>query len=444
MVQANESDFGRRVGPVEYGTPETTPPPPGPADTSMPSVTAQNTPAPTPTATAQAPETPATPTFWDYNQGQKAGTLEPTFGAKIAALIKAAQGKLWIGSGFRDSKKQAGLYQEAIAKHGAADAGNWAAPPGHSNHERGEAADIFGNFDLLHQLAPQFGLTFPMSWEPWHVEPVGLRKQSSPQAYTNNMGSQNPTTDASLDSAPHEVAASISNLFTGGAAPKTPGASLAQATTGGLIGGAPNTLTGNYNIPTVTGTRTGTVAAPTSYTSTGGTGATAAPQQASQSQQAYISEIRPFAEAESKRTGIPAEVMIVQSGLETGWGTSGWWTNNRNPAGIGVTGAAGAGNSYPDLATAFHDYAEKLLGHGEAGQEKFAADVAAGASSEQLLADIQQSPWAAGHYGGNGLVSTYQALAGGGAFTPAKPAAPSPAASQPAAQPANQRRNRAF
>lgn len=124
---------------------------------------------------------------------------------------------------------------------------------------------------------------------------------------------------------------------------------------------------------------------------------------------AFIATEYPFAVRESKRTGIPVSVFLAQSADETGWGTSEWFTKDNNPAGIGVTGAAGAGHSFASLSAAFVDYANKLLGHGEAGQEKFAADVSAGADPVTLLRDLEASPWAAGHYGGNGLENIFAA-----------------------------------
>lgn len=48
-------------------------------------------------------------------------------------------------------------------------------PPGHSNHEKGIAVDFGGDMQLLAQLAPQYGIYQPMSWEPWHYEPMGSR-----------------------------------------------------------------------------------------------------------------------------------------------------------------------------------------------------------------------------------------------------------------------------
>lgn len=108
--------------------------------------------------------------------------LNPDFRARLLALVRASGGKVGIGSGFRSHDEQARLYKEKP---------QLAAPPGHSNHERGMAADLTGDLELAHQLAPQFGLTFPM-WgpanksgkkEPWHVEPVGAGHLPGMAAY---------------------------------------------------------------------------------------------------------------------------------------------------------------------------------------------------------------------------------------------------------------------
>src|SRR5882724_5250477 len=102
--------------------------------------------------------------------------LDPTFAQAIYAMVAASGGKLHIVSAYRSNDEQAQLYRRAIQQHGQADARNWVAPPGHSNHNKGLAVDLGGDLDLAHKLAPQFGLVFPMSWEPWHIEPVGLRE----------------------------------------------------------------------------------------------------------------------------------------------------------------------------------------------------------------------------------------------------------------------------
>lgn len=128
---------------------------------------------------------------------------------------------------------------------------------------------------------------------------------------------------------------------------------------------------------------------------------------------AFVNEVLPYALRESHKTGIPAAVYITQSGVETGWGTSGWWKDQHNPAGIAVTGAAGAGSGYPDVSTAFADYSNKLMGIGEYGQGQFVKDVKLGADVPTLLTDLQNSPWAAGHYGHHGLVDSFAQVFGG-------------------------------
>jgi secretion/DNA translocation related TadE-like protein len=94
--------------------------------------------------------------------------LQPSFVVRLSCLFDRVDG-LWIVSGFRTRAEQAALYEQ---KPGLA------VPPGHSNHELGLAADLGYPSPLAedeaHAAAPGCGLTFPVSYEPWHVEPVGL------------------------------------------------------------------------------------------------------------------------------------------------------------------------------------------------------------------------------------------------------------------------------
>lgn len=118
--------------------------------------------------------------------------MEADFESRLNAMIAASDGAIWIESGDRDTETQTRLWNEAVAKYGEEEARNWVAPPGHSNHEKGIAVDIGGDLELAAQLAPQFGLYRPMSWEPWHFEPVGSRSDD-PQSYT-----QRPTDPSGL------------------------------------------------------------------------------------------------------------------------------------------------------------------------------------------------------------------------------------------------------
>lgn len=105
------------------------------------------------------------------------GGIDPAFAASLAGLVKASRGRVSIGSGYRTPGRQSQLFDAAVAKYGSeAAARHWVAPPGQSNHNRGLAADLSGDMGLAHNLAPQFGLHFPMDYEKWHVEPMSTRK----------------------------------------------------------------------------------------------------------------------------------------------------------------------------------------------------------------------------------------------------------------------------
>jgi hypothetical protein len=101
-------------------------------------------------------------------QGRTAG-LDADFSARLNSALAAMPPELGgfkVGSGFRTHAEQAALYAQ---KPGLA------APPFHSKHELGGAADIEGSEAAkawLHAHAGEFGLRFPMSHEPWHVEPM--------------------------------------------------------------------------------------------------------------------------------------------------------------------------------------------------------------------------------------------------------------------------------
>lgn len=105
--------------------------------------------------------------------------LNDDFSARMQAFVAASGGKLSIYSGYRSVETQQQLWDEAVAKYGPENANMWVAPPGKSNHNRGMAADIgYETADAMawaHANAAKFGLEFPMEWEPWHIEPAGLR-----------------------------------------------------------------------------------------------------------------------------------------------------------------------------------------------------------------------------------------------------------------------------
>lgn len=99
-------------------------------------------------------------------RGLQAGFLD-----KLKSAFAANPVHCRVGSGYRSHAEQAALHR---AKPGLA------AAPGHSNHERGLAADLTcgrGGLAWLHAHARKYGLCFPMSYEAWHIEPVGATRR---------------------------------------------------------------------------------------------------------------------------------------------------------------------------------------------------------------------------------------------------------------------------
>ena len=94
--------------------------------------------------------------------------LAPFFMERLQCLFAEVPG-ISIVSGYRTREEQAALFEE---KPGLA------APPGHSMHELGLAADLAFPSDAAqrsaHAAALSCELIFPMSYEPWHVEPAVL------------------------------------------------------------------------------------------------------------------------------------------------------------------------------------------------------------------------------------------------------------------------------
>lgn len=141
--------------------------------------------------------------------------LDSEFRRRLEAMVQASGGRLYIVSGFRSVEEQTALWNDAVNKYGPEEARNWVAPPGSSNHNHGVAVD-FGYSDddaqaWAHANASRYGLNFPMEWEPWHIEPTGVRDGTyhsdvqidlggtapgTADAYTNAPAGQQSVTDA--------------------------------------------------------------------------------------------------------------------------------------------------------------------------------------------------------------------------------------------------------
>lgn len=125
--------------------------------------------------------------------------LNQDYAARVAQMLQAADVELGpqalkITSAYRSPEVQARLYQQALAKYGSPQAARkWVAPPGRSKHNAGLAVD-FANAQgsllrdaksreaqWIAQNAARFGLSVPMSWEPWQVELAGARGGQTPR-----------------------------------------------------------------------------------------------------------------------------------------------------------------------------------------------------------------------------------------------------------------------
>jgi soluble lytic murein transglycosylase-like protein len=124
--------------------------------------------------------------------------LQDGFAVKVSNMLQAAppeiRDKLGVFSGFRSTERQAELYAEAVKKYGPAEARKWVAPPGHSEHNKGDAADLSYDGKSLkdappevvkwvHDNAPQYGLKFPLANENWHIEDSSTRSGKMVKAY---------------------------------------------------------------------------------------------------------------------------------------------------------------------------------------------------------------------------------------------------------------------
>jgi hypothetical protein len=135
--------------------------------------------------------------------------MNPEFASRLQQMIAASGGRVTINSGYRSVEKQQQLWEAALKKYGDPEvADNWVARPGKSHHNKGIAADL-GFADAaarqwVHANAAKFGLFFPMEWEPWHIEPMGLNANADPGAYTTPpTGFENPASKVVAED-PHD------------------------------------------------------------------------------------------------------------------------------------------------------------------------------------------------------------------------------------------------
>ena len=94
--------------------------------------------------------------------------LKNVFLTRLAAWNGALGGRYWVNSGYRSIAEQWRLWNASDKT------GKMVAYPGRSKHNFGIAADLAPGTTAAHRAyASRFGLYFPMSYEPWHIQPVG-------------------------------------------------------------------------------------------------------------------------------------------------------------------------------------------------------------------------------------------------------------------------------
>lgn len=107
------------------------------------------------------------PTWTNLDPRMKAAYLQ------LAAGAQQAGHQVGLGSGWRSHDDQKRLYAEKP---------NLAAPPGRSNHEYGLASDLTYSSatarQWVHQNAHKYGLWFPMDYEPWHAQLIGIDRHN--------------------------------------------------------------------------------------------------------------------------------------------------------------------------------------------------------------------------------------------------------------------------
>tara|TARA_R110000851_G_scaffold22626_6_gene66996 strand:- start:518 stop:3901 length:3384 start_codon:yes stop_codon:yes gene_type:complete len=123
--------------------------------------------------------------------------------AMIAAAPESVQKSLKVSSGFRSVARQKELWAGALKKYGSvAEARKWVAPPGNSQHGHGNAADLKFQSDeakqWVHANAGQFGLSFPLSNEPWHIELATARGGGGGVTPKQRTANQTALTDAGV------------------------------------------------------------------------------------------------------------------------------------------------------------------------------------------------------------------------------------------------------
>lgn len=173
-----------------------------------------------------------------------ASGLKSDFASKLQPFLQAAKSAgvdLKIGSGYRSVERQRQLFNAAVQKYGSvAAARKWVAPPGKSNHNGGNAVDLWSGGKAIsanskagqwaHANAGKYGLYFRMGHEPWHIEPSKGGATSAPDSGGTTTPDASPVASSGMSGG----SGMESESNAGGGATMAQGGGMA----GGGIGGA--------------------------------------------------------------------------------------------------------------------------------------------------------------------------------------------------------------
>ena len=136
--------------------------------------------------------------------------LTEDFATNLSAMFQDAppdiRDGLQVGSGYRSIERQQELWDQSDKT------GKMVARPGHSQHNHGNAVDIWYKGQRLdkapaevrewvHANAGNYGLRFPMSYEQWHIEPNGARSGGGSTVVPSGSGVSARATMPSYDEA---------------------------------------------------------------------------------------------------------------------------------------------------------------------------------------------------------------------------------------------------
>lgn len=130
-----------------------------------------------------------------------ASTFQQKLATMLASMPDDLKGSVTINSGYRSPERQQELWLEALRKYGSPEAARkWVAPPGNSQHNKGNAADLGYQSDAarkwVHENAGNYGLSFPMSHEPWHIEDEDARSAGRAEEIQRQTTALNQQADA--------------------------------------------------------------------------------------------------------------------------------------------------------------------------------------------------------------------------------------------------------